>query len=95
MLPLNTTFTERGFRYEQICREDNVAIFIQTHSDGAVRYDVVIIRVQPAHAWPHGTVSPEREAYPGASSWGRLAFACFTLEQARALFTLLHTGKED
>jgi hypothetical protein len=58
--------------------------------------------MQPEHTWPSGQVSPEREAYPGASVWGRLGFTCFALEEARALAAglqaqavTLEPGEED
>jgi len=50
-----------------------------------VRFEVIRIRVAPEHTWPSGLTTPEREAYPGASVWGRLGFTCFALEEARAL----------
>jgi hypothetical protein len=50
MLPLPTAFEDRLFRYEQVSREGDLAIFAQTHkASGRVRYEVVLIRVQPAH----------------------------------------------
>jgi hypothetical protein len=86
MLPLPTEFEDRLFRYEQVSREGDLAIFTQTHkASGRVRYEVVRIRVQPAHTWPTGVTTPEKEAYPGSTSWGRLAFTCFTLPEAQAL----------
>jgi hypothetical protein len=86
MLPLPTEFEDRLFRYEQVSREGDLAIFTQTHkASGHVRYEVVLIRVQPAHTWPTGVTTPEKEAYPGSTSWGRLGHTCFTLPEAQAL----------
>jgi hypothetical protein len=88
MLPLPTAFEDRLFRYEQVSREGDLAIFTQTHkASGRVRYEVVLIRVQPAHTWPTGVTTPEKEAYPGSTSWGRLGHTCFTLPEAQALAT--------
>ena len=86
MLPLPTEFEDRLFRYAQVSREGDLAIFTQTHkASGRVRYEVVLIRVQHAHTWPTGVTTPEKEAYPGSTSWGRLGHTCFTLPEALAL----------
>jgi hypothetical protein len=86
MLPLPTEFEDRLFRYAQVSREGDMAIFTQEHkASGRVRYEVVLIRVQPAHTWPTGVTTPEKEAYPGSTSWGRLGHTCFTLPEAQAL----------
>jgi hypothetical protein len=87
MQPLDTQFEDRTFRYAQVERQGNVAIFTQTHKQGgAVRYEVVRVRIQAAHTWPTGITSPEREAYPGSASWGgREAHTCFTLPEAQAI----------
>jgi hypothetical protein len=77
MLPLPTEFEDRLFRYEQVSREGDLAIFTQTHKAS----------VQPAHTWPTGVTTPEKEAYPGSTSWGRLGHTCFTLPEAQALAT--------
>ena len=86
MLPLPTEFEDRLFRYVQVEREGDMAIFCQTHKASQVqRYEVVLIRVQPAHTWPTGSITPEKEAYPSSTSWGRLGHTCFTLPEAKAL----------
>ena len=83
MQPLATEFEDRTFRYAQVERQGNVALFSQTHKlSGVVRYEVVRIRVAPAHTWPNGTTSPEREAYPGSSSWGQLGWSFHSLAAA-------------
>ena len=85
-LPLPTEFEDRLFRYVQIEREGDIAIFSQTHkASGHVRYEVVRIRVQAEHTWPTGVTTPEKEAYPGSTSWGRTGATCFTLPEAQAL----------
>ena len=49
-----------------------LAIFTQTHkASGHVRYEVVLIRIQKEHTWPTGVTTPEKEAYPGSTTWGR------------------------
>jgi hypothetical protein len=87
MQPIDTAFDEGRFRYTQLERHGDIAIYRQEHKENskAVRFEVIRIRVQPEHTWPSGQVTPEREAYPGASSWGRLGFTCFSLEEAQTL----------
>jgi len=87
MQPIDTAFDEGRFHYTQLERRGDIAIYRQEHKENpkVVRFEVIRIRVQPEHTWPSGQTTPEREAYPGASVWGRLGFTCFTLEEARAL----------
>jgi hypothetical protein len=87
MQPIDTAFDEGRFHYTQLERRGDIAIYRQEHKEHpkVVRFEVIRIRVQPEHTWPSGQTTPEREAYPGASVWGRLGFTCFTLEDARAL----------
>src|SRR5438874_11180856 len=85
MLPIVTQFEESGFRYTQLERQGDIAIYSQEHKgSGVVRYEVVRIRVQAERTWPDGRVTPEREAYAGASSWGRDASTHYTLADAQA-----------
>ena len=86
MLPLPTEFDDRLFRYAQVERAGDIAIFTQEHkASGRVRYEVVLIRVQKEHTWPTGVTTPEKEAYPGSTSWGRLGQTCHTRAEAQAL----------
>ena len=104
MQPIDTAFDEGRFRYTQIERQGDVAIYQQQHKENpkVVRFEVIRIRVAPEHTWPSGQTTPEREAYPGASVWGRLGFTCFGLEEARTLAAglqaqavTLEPGEED
>jgi hypothetical protein len=86
MLPLPTEHEDSRFRYTQVERTGDLAIFTQTHkASGSQRYEVVLIRVQKEHTWPNGTTTPEKEAYPGSTSWGRLGQTCYTLAEAQAV----------
>ena len=93
-LPLPLSFTEKGFVYQQVEREGGMAIYSQTHPGGAVRYEVIRIRLQREHTWPTGVTTPEKEAYPGSTSWGRLGWTFFGLETARAKLLALQ-GQPD
>jgi hypothetical protein len=90
MQPVETHFEEGNFHYEQLSREGDLAIYRQSHRHGAmVRFEVVRIRPQPAHTWPDGRTSPERETYPGASRWGSDGWTCTTLAEAQQLLGAL------
>ena len=94
MEPLPLSFRDRGFLYEQVERQGEVAIYSQTNHSGIVRYEVIRIRIQPEHTWPTGVTTPEKEAYPGSTSWGRLGWTFFGLETARAKLLALQ-GQPD
>ena len=85
--PIAIAFEEGRYRYTQLERCGDIALYEQRHKDNpAVVYSEVIrIRVHPAHTWPSGQTTPAREAYPGASSWGRRGFTVYTRDQAREL----------
>jgi hypothetical protein len=69
MVPLPMQFDDSVFTYTQVERLGDIAIYQQTHKASQVeRYEVVKIRVRPAHTWPNGTTTPEHEAYPGVGS---------------------------
>ena len=74
MEPLPLRFRDRGFFYEQLDRQGDVALYTQTNHAGIVRYEVVRIRIQREHTWPDGTTTPEKEAYPSSNSWGTLGW---------------------
>ena len=70
---LATEFDEGRFHYSQLERRGDIAVFQQQHKDmpGVIRFEVVRTRVQAEHTWPNSTTTPEREAYPGSTVWGR------------------------
>ena len=59
-----------------------------------MRYEVIRIRIQPEHTWPTGVTTPEKEAYPGSTSWGRLGWTFFLMADARAKLLALQ-GQPD
>ena len=72
------------FKYLQVERQGDVALYTQTHkASGHVRYEVIKIRIQPEHTWPTGVTTPEKEAYPGSGSWGRDGWTFFALAPAQ------------
>src|SRR4029434_2009026 len=97
MEPVVSTFTDRTFRYEQIAREGMVAIYTQTHKEsGVVRYETVRLHIQAAHILPNGTTTPEKEAYPASTAWGRRGWTFLRLQDAEAqMQTLLAQQTND
>jgi hypothetical protein len=91
MESLVESFEEGRYRYRQIDRQGSLAIFEQRHKDNprVVRFEVIRIRIQRAHTWPDGTTTPEKEAYPPSSAWGRDGWTFFTLDAARAHLQIL------
>jgi hypothetical protein len=84
MQTIDTQFTERGFQYTQLAREGMVAIYTQTHTaSGTIRYETVRLHIQAEHTWPNGTTTPEKEAYPSSTSWGRRGWTFFTVAEAQ------------
>jgi hypothetical protein len=85
MQAIETSFTERGFSYEQVARNGMVALYRQTriHS-GVVRYEVVLLTRHQDHVWPDGRRMPAHEGYPPASAWGRRGWTFLGLQDAQA-----------
>lgn len=94
MQPIAMQFEDRTFRYTQVARDGNVAIYTQEHKlSGVIRFEVVTIRIAEEHTWPNGTVSPEREAYPGSSAWGIRGWTFSTRAAAEAHMTQLQQSR--
>jgi hypothetical protein len=94
MQPIAMQFEDRTFRYTQVAREGNVAIYTQEHKlSGVIRFEVVTIRIAKEHTWPNGNVSPEREAYPGSSAWGILGRTFYTRAAAEAHMAQLQQSR--
>lgn len=94
MESLPVSFRDRGFLYEQLERQGDVALYSQTNHTSIVRYEVVRIRIQREHTWPNGTTTPEKEAYPGSNSWGTLGWTFIERPLAEAKLRALQ-GQPD
>jgi hypothetical protein len=89
MQPLPTAFTYHGFRFRQLAREGDVALFEKrkpAHSRPG--YEVVIVKLHPAQTI-HGRAYVERESMPRSESWGTLGWSFTDLESAQTKFRLL------
>jgi len=80
MLPLPTEHDDKTFTYTQVEREGDIAIFCQAHKAyRSQRFEVVKIRVQPAHTWPNGPRARSAKRIPAATvgaPWGGRASPC-------------------
>ena len=95
MIPMATQFEDRTFRYTQVARQGDVAIYRQTHKASDIdRFEVVRIRIAEEHTWPDGRTTPEREVYPHANSWGALGWTFYKREDAEVKMQSLQTDKE-
>lgn len=73
-------------------REDKVAIYERSRSDGTVKsYEVFIVKtVEKGTPLPNGKqVEETYESYPGSASFGRTAYDCKNLDQAEDRFVEL------
>jgi hypothetical protein len=88
-------FTRNRYQFEQLCRTEDTAIYVQ-HINGRQKvYEVVIIGVadrRPVKV--DGRVSWTRcepyECYPGNEAWGTYGWTYTSEEDARAKYDLLN-----
>jgi hypothetical protein len=88
-------FTRYRYQFEQLCRTENTAIYVQ-HINGRQKgYEVIVIAVanrKPARV--NGRVTWERcepyECYPGSEAWGMFGWTYTSLEDAKAKYDLLN-----
>jgi hypothetical protein len=84
MKTLATEFTELGFNFRQISRENSVAIY-ERHKPGVgiPHYEVIVVRQRPAFTIG-GVAYPEAEVYPPNEKWGMSGFTLTTMDAAIA-----------
>ena len=84
MRPIEVNFEDKTFRYDQLERSGNIAIYSQTHKASSTQhYEVIKIRTARAYTWPNGHVTPESEFYPSARTWGQYGWTFHTLAAAK------------
>lgn len=92
---LKTEFDRWGhFKYRQIDRVGDVAIYEQTRLDNGdlMGYEVIIIQYRNEKTLPNGFVVEEGEYYPTSAQWGVSGWTVKTEELAREkMETLLNT----
>ncbi len=84
--PLATEFTERGFRYRQIKRVDNLALYRvdrKAISGEYHHYEVILVTAHDGFYVDEGkTFIEPAEIYPPAKVWGTRAWTYTTKEDA-------------
>lgn len=83
MKPLSTDFTRGAFRYRQVERIGDLAIYHQTEEGAHRAYEVVKVRQKPERSIMGRTLEAS-EVYPCSEDWGTYGWTCPTLERARA-----------
>lgn len=80
---LEKTFERKVFKYEQLYRKDNLAIYSQTHRDtGFATYETIIIKNHNGYEIA-GVKIEASEVYPSDSQWGIFGWTHQTLERAK------------
>jgi hypothetical protein len=88
-------FTRNRYQFEQLCRTENTAIYIQHINGRQKAFEVVVIAAadrKPIKT--NGRVVWERcdpyECYPSSEMWGTYGFTYTTEQDARAKYQLLN-----
>jgi len=91
--PLGTTFQKNGFRFKQLFREGDIALFHKVHlnpaHDGG--FEVVQISRHDGYEIAGNKVEPA-EMYPNSESWGVKGFTYPDLFHAETKFEKLKSG---
>lgn len=88
-LPLATSFTSKGFKFEQLKRENDAALFKKTKISkegeevGLPTYEVIQVQRHNGLMLGGQWMSP-REFYPSSESWGTKAWTYMAGQEERA-----------
>lgn len=86
---LDSEFTKTGFRYKQVWRENDVAIFHKADISGSIPrdagFEVVIVTQHNGYEIGGNTIEPS-EVYPGSERWGILGWTYTNFLQAETRF---------
>jgi hypothetical protein len=91
MKKIETVFTKKGFKYTQVVRKGDKAIFTQERAEkGSVmkNYEVVLIKKHNGYEIG-GSVIPPSEVYPSSTQWGALGWTFQSIEDARKKYDTL------
>ena len=90
--PLETSFVSRTFRFDQVKRVGDIAIYKKTalkgpirSSDHAAGFEVIRIGRHNGYTIAGSTIEPA-ETYPSDSQWGIAGFTYKELDKAEARF---------
>jgi hypothetical protein len=91
MKKIETKFTKKGFKYTQVVRKGDKAIFTQERTEkGSIikNYEVVVIKKHNGYEIG-GNIIPPSEVYPSSTQWGTLGWTFQNLEDARKKYDTL------
>ena len=93
--PLPETFTRNRYQFDQLCRTDNTAIYVQHINGRQKAFEVVIITIAKRKVVKlNGQVAWEAcqpyECYPSSEAWGTSGWTYTTEADARAKYDLLN-----
>lgn len=87
---LNKSIRKHGFDYQQVKRNDHVALYQQSK----YTYEVFLIKIGSPKELPSGKVLPLRELFPHDEAFGKWAWSIHGLEMAEAFFEYATRQKE-
>jgi hypothetical protein len=91
--PLPTAFKAKGFDYEQVRREGDIAMFEQTKPGlRGTWFEVVVVQRHDGYTIAGRYVAPA-ESMPSTSTWGRLGWTCSDRATAEKRFNALVVAK--
>ena len=96
LLPVK--FTKYRHQFEQLCRSEVAAIYVQHLNGGAKSFEVIVIRVATRKPIKDGAKlewieCEPYECYPSSDAWGRCGFTLTKESEARAKYELLKDGE--
>jgi hypothetical protein len=94
MKKLETEFTKKGFKYTQITRKGNAAIYKQESvsvDEPKANYEVVQIKSHNGYEIG-GSKIAAAEVYPGSTQWGLLGWTYQDLPTAEKRFKKITRG---
>ena len=93
MKVLEKSFTRKKFQYDQICRNGNLAIYTQPHTESQGQtFEVIVIKSHNGYEIA-GTRIEAAEVYPSDTQWGILGWTYQTLEAAKNKLKTLEEAK--
>lgn len=91
---LATSFDKNQFHFEQLKRENNVAIYKKS-KENMSSFEVIIIQKHNGIKYPNGSEVGPAEFYPSSASWGSWGFTYSDFNNALGkFFTLLNSRVE-
>ena len=96
MKKLEKEFTKKGFKFTQVARKGNAAIYKQVNAklkDSKPNYEVIQIKSHNGYEIG-GSKIAAAEVYPGSTQWGLLGWTYQDLPTAEKRFKKLIRGLE-